>query len=398
MKIAMITPGLLPVPAVKGGAVEVLIEYLLEGNEKYKQHTIELYTVPSDEISAEKYQHTNIIQVQVKKTTQIINKLGNYFYKIFGIKKWRTSFGRELVKLLRNKEYDLIIFHNNLMAYRDVYEKTRHKEKLVYVVHNNVNDGDENHIIIANLIVRTARKVLAVSRYTMQNFQEVCESVSIDVLYNCIDLERYSHRILADEREELRQKYGINEKDFVFIYSGRIDVYKGVLELVQAFKQFQRREAKLLIVGASWFDDIKGDNPYLKQLQSEAECIKEHIIFTGFIKPSEMHRMYQISDCLVIPSVWEEPFGVVALEGMASKLPLIITNSGGLTEIVDEQCAIIVDKNHNLVYNLEQSMNAILCDKEKAKKMGESGYEKVMKEDQFNKKNYYKILCDKLRI
>lgn len=396
MRIAMITPGLLPVPAVKGGAVEVLIEYLIEGNENLKQHNIDLYTIANEEIRNCEYKYTNIIPVDIRKKTQIINKLTNMIYNIFGIKKWRTSFGRELVKLLNSQVYDMIIIHNNLMAYRDIYEKTNNKNNLVYVAHNDVNDGDENHLIIAKLIGRTASQILAVSEYTMNNFKEICENAKIDVLYNCIDLEKYSHRITSQERECLRNKYGISEKDFVFIYSGRIDIYKGVLELIQAFKKLEQKNTKLLIVGASWFDNENIKDEYAHKLYDESEMVKENIVFTGFIRPDEMPIMYQIADCLVVPSIWEEPFGVVALEGMASKLPLIVTNSGGLVEIVDEKCAFVVDKNKNLVKELSATMEKVSKDSIRAKEVAYLGYKKVYSVPEYDKENYYKVFCRKI--
>lgn len=396
MKIAMITPGLLPVPAVKGGAVEVLIQYLIEGNEKYKHHEIDLYTVSCDGINENKYQHTNIIPIKIGKATQIKNKLGNVFYQLFKIKKWRTSFGRELVKQMKDKEYDLVVFHNNLMAYRDIYENTKHKDNLVYVCHNNVNDGDENHIIIAKLIGRTAKKILTVSEYTKRNFQKISEDADIDVLYNCIDVERYSHRITLEERKAIREKYRIDEKDFVYIYSGRVDIYKGVLELVQAFKRLHQSNVKLMIVGASWFDEANADDQYLNKLKEEAAEMKEQIVFTGFVLPEKMPVMYQTADCLVVPSIWEEPFGVVALEGMASGLPLIVTRSGGLVEFVDEECAFIVDKDRNPVQELEIAMKKMHASKENCKKMAKNGYMRVRENDCFHKNNYYRYFLDKI--
>ena len=162
MRIAMITPGYLPVPAVKGGAVEVLIEELIKGNEREKKCVIDCYTINDENINKRKYKNTNIKIVEITALTKIKNRIMNYLYILFKIKKWRTSFSRELVKLLKKENYDYIVVHNNTMAYRDIYEKTNNKNNLVFILHNNIGD-DPNHIIIANLIGRTAKKILAVS-------------------------------------------------------------------------------------------------------------------------------------------------------------------------------------------------------------------------------------------
>lgn len=395
LKIAMITPGYLPVPAVKGGAVEVLIEELIKGNEEQKNCVIDCYTVDDENIRANKYRNTNIKIVKIKKTTQIINKLVNCSYKLFKRKKWRTSFSREMVKMLKKEKYDYIVVHNNLMAYRDIYEKTVHKDNLVYVLHNNIGD-DINHIIMAKLVGRTAKKVLAVSKYTRDDFTKITGSNNVDVLYNCIDFTRYSQSIVAEERKSLRERYNIKESDFVFIYSGRIDIYKGVLELVKAFEKLDNNNAKLLIVGKSWFGDDGNKDEYTEKIIEEAEEIKDKIVFSGFIEPENMPLMYQISDCLVVPSIWEEPFGVVALEGMASSLPLIVTNSGGLMEIVDDKCAFVVNKEHDIVNNLMVKMDEMMINREKSKEMGEYGRKCVIENPEYDSRKYFSYFCQKI--
>lgn len=394
MKIAMITPGYLPVPAVKGGAVEVLIEELLKGNETENKCTIDCYTIDDENIKKRCYRNTNIKVVNIKTFTRIRNKIVNSLYALFKIKKWRTSFSRELIKLLKKESYDYIVIHNNTMAYRDIYEKTANKNNLIYVLHNNIGD-DPNHIIIAKLIGKSARKVLAVSNYTKNDFIKITGAKNVDVLYNCIDFKRYLVKISHKEKQYMRAEYGISSKDFVFIYSGRIDIYKGVLELVKAFKKINREDTKLLVVGKSWFGDKTVKDEYTCKVQKEAEKVRDKIIFTGFVDPERMPLMYQMADCLVVPSIWEEPFGVVALEGMASGLPLIVTNSGGLPEIVNDKCAVIVNKEKDIVNNLTDEMNKMMINEAKAKKMGECARETVQSNLEYDSRNYFGLFLKK---
>lgn len=390
----MITPGYLPVPAVKGGAVEVLIEELIKGNEREKKCVIDCYTINDENINKRKYKNTNIKIVEITALTKIKNRIMNYLYILFKIKKWRTSFSRELVKLLKKENYDYIVVHNNTMAYRDIYEKTNNKNNLVFILHNNIGD-DPNHIIIANLIGRTAKKILAVSNYTKNDFVKLTKAKNVEVLYNCIDFTQYFSTISKEKKEDLRKKYHITNDDFVFVYSGRIDVYKGVLELVKAFKQMNNN-AKLLIVGKSWFGSKSIKDEYICKVKEETKGIKDRIIFTGFINPKQMPLMYQISDCLVVPSMWEEPFGVVALEGMASGLPLIVTNSGGLMEIVNDKCAVTVNKEENIVDNLAIEMNRMMINRDKTRKMGDYARETVFNNPEYDSRNYFNLFFEKI--
>lgn len=387
MKIAMITPGYLPVPAVKGGAVEVLIQYLVEGNEKDKRCNIDLYTVDDCEIEKYKYNYTKIIKISPSYWVKIKNKLLNKIYSVFRMKKWRTSFGREVVKKISKEKYDYVVIHNNLMAYRDIYEKTDNKENLIYVLHNNIDD-DENHVIIAKLIGKTAKKIISVSEYTKNHFLTIAKQGNVNVLHNCIDLNKYLKEIDCKTLQSNREKYGIRPNDFVFMYSGRIDKYKGVLELVKAFKKIKIINKKLLIVGKTWFGSENVNDDYIALLKEETQNIENEIIFTGFVKPENMPIMYKLADCLVIPSLWEEPFGVVALEGIVSKVPIIATNSGGLVEILDNGIGRIVEKEVDVVENLAKEMEFVKDNIEAAKLMADKGYNKVVNDKRYDKEYY----------
>lgn len=394
MKIAMISPGLLPVPAVKGGAVEVLTEYLIDGNENNNNCIIDLYTVFDKEVLNYNYSNTNVIFVHIHFITKLKNRLVNFFYKLFHIKKWRTSFNREVVRILKNQEYDLVVIQNNILIYEDIYSMTKNKDNLVYIAHNNVNDGDETHIRIAKKIGDTAHRILTVSNYTKNNFLQISSRANIDVLYNCIDVNKY---LSADnKRDELRNKYNIEENEYVFIYSGRIDVYKGVLELIKAFNNLKANDAKLIIVGKSWFDENMKADEYTKKLYDASKDLEDRIIFTGFISPNEMPYIYQIADCLMIPSTWEEPFGVVALEGMISKLPIIGTETGGLREVLNPEYATLIKNDENIIISLADAMNNALCNKKEYYRKGQTGFKKIIEWQEVQKSNYYNNFIEKL--
>lgn len=398
MKIAMITPGYLPVPAVNGGAVEILIQRLIEGNEKGEENTIDVYSNDNIALDNYSYKNTNIIKVKISRYTQVINGITNKLYQITKRKKWRTSYGREVIKRLRNKEYDFVVVHNNLMAYRDIYELTENKENLVYVLHNDINVNDENHVIIAKLIGRTAKKILAVSNFSKNEFVKLTGNGNIDVLYNCVKLEEY--RDICDDQYicRMKEEYGIADSDFVFMFSGRIDIYKGVLELIKAFKRLKYENVKLLVVGKSWFDEGEGNDSYSLEVEEQSREIKDRIVFTGFVKPEKMPFYYKMADCLVVPSIWEEPFGVVALEGMAAGLALIVTDSGGLTEVIDDTCAFVVEKENDLIQNLYQAMEKIYLEPIIVEKMKRNAISRVNSISEFDSKNYYKYFCEKLEI
>jgi glycosyltransferase involved in cell wall biosynthesis len=93
----------------------------------------------------------------------------------------------------------------------------------------------------------------------------------------------------------------------------------------------------------------------------------------------------QLADISVLPSMWEEPFGLTIVEAMAVGLPLITTRSGGIPEIC-EGVAVIVERN-NIVKNLADAILYLYQDAEKRKRMASASLERAKL---FDKKTYAK--------
>ena len=106
-----------------------------------------------------------------------------------------------------------------------------------------------------------------------------------------------------------------------------------------------------------------------------------------------MYKYYSISDVAVFPTISEEGFGLVAVEAMSKKLPLIVTNSGGMKEIVTDKCGLKVDIDEDLVKNLSKKMSILAKDKELRKRMGEEGY---IESQKYSDRNYYNDFVDAL--
>jgi glycosyltransferase involved in cell wall biosynthesis len=80
---------------------------------------------------------------------------------------------------------------------------------------------------------------------------------------------------------------------------------------------------------------VAGKGPELDSLRSLAWNlgVGEKILFTGFISDQDRDRLFKIADCAVFPSLYE-PFGIVALEAMAAKCPVVVSEVGGLRDVV----------------------------------------------------------------
>lgn len=387
-RMAVISAGFVPVPAVDGGAGEVLTTEIINGNEIKGDYYMDIYTIESPKLDKFQYKNAEIIQIHISKWNWFFCKVRNAFLKLFKRKYRFIPYNRALLKAFRDN-YDVILIENNMQVYEDIYKYAKNgTDNMIYHMHNDI-DGTTKPEYLCEFIAKTAKVILPVSEYIKNHFYSVAPNDKMKVLYNCIDLEVFDAN-KKDKTDELKEKYGIKKNDFVFLYTGRVCPEKGILELVKAFKELSKMydNIKLLVVGSRWYNLIAKDE-YFEQLIEESKGYEDKIVFTGYVFPEDMPDIYTLGDTLVIPSMWEEPFGVVALEGMAMKVPMIVTNSGGLVEVADSKISMVVDKNSNVVEKLANAMEKMLSDKQVREGLKEKAYKKIQSDNKFNKDYYY---------
>ena len=124
----------------------------------------------------------------------------------------------------------------------------------------------------------------------------------------------------------IRKKYKYIENEKLIIFAGRLEKVKGIMELIDAFKDIVESipDARLIIAGSGDFNHcLEKARPYSK-----------YITFTGYLSKEQLYELYFIADVGVIPSIHEE-FGYVAIEMMLNKLPVIVHKTTGLAEITN---------------------------------------------------------------
>lgn len=395
MRIAIVTPGWLPVPAVDGGAIEVLITEIIKGNEKNELFNIDLYTIHSDKLKSFKYNKTKIIPIKDNLYLKIKCRALNFINKLTKNENTYFSYNQSIISKIKKNKYDYIIVENNLYLYKDIYYNTSNKDNLIFHVHNDIIYPNNN---LCNLILDTAHKIITVSEFLKQQVNKVKSNKKTFVLYNCVD-QHYFCRSNVTNLIDLKNKYKIDKDDIIVMYAGRINKDKGVLELVKAFKMLDNNpNLKLIIVGSSWFNIIDKDD-YLEEVIRQSDSIKNRIIFTGYVFPKDMPNILGLADLGVIPSLWEEVFGVIALEMMSMEIPIINTISGGLPEVVDEKCAILIPRDKNLISNLSSNIELLISNEALRMYMGKNGRKRIESTKEFHQDYYYdnfaKIILDK---
>lgn len=368
MKILIISSGFFPVTNHMGGAIENLIEtYLKENDEKFK-NDITLYSVKTNRYVNVEQNYLKNTQIRIIDKTKISYKVRQIFKLLENklTKKYNGNvYINQVVKDLNDKKefglYDCIIVEN-IGKFVPIIRKYT-KSKIIFHLHNDyLNVNTEN----ANKIVESCDYIWCVSEFIANRVKEINKNNSniqrkVKVLYNGIDMQMFKKSITESEKIELKKKYGFRTEDKIILYTGRLMPEKGVKELLLATKELlnDRKDIGLLIVGGTRQINRNNDG-YVIELKKIADTMTNKVIFTGNIPYEELYKFYSISDIQVIPSIWNEAFGLTVVEGMAASIPLIVTNSGGIPEIVDKNNTIIINVDSKLVYNLYKSLSHCL--------------------------------------
>jgi len=127
------------------------------------------------------------------------------------------------------------------------------------------------------------------------------------------------------------------------LFTGRIVEDKGLHILFDALEKSQSAIAPLLekhhhkleirIVGAPLFGK-ESTSAYAREIEERLKLSSLHVVFTGYLNKLELSREYLRSDILVVPSIWEEPFGIVNVEGMYFQSVVLASRCGGIPEII----------------------------------------------------------------
>ena len=295
-------------------------------------------------------------------------------------------------------KFDCIHAHDWLVTYSAKTLKDAFNIPIVSTIHatesgrnSGIHDDTQRYINDTEwLLTYESSEVIVNSNYMKRELQRLfgLPFEKINVIPNGINLTNFNG---IDKDYDFRRKYAMdNEK--IILYIGRLVHEKGVQHLISAMPKIINgyNDTKLIIGGkGGMYDELRE--------QAKNLGIENKVYFTGYLSSKEVQKMYKCADIAVFPSTYE-PFGIVALESMLAGVPTVVSDIGGLNEIVDHGVTgmksyagnsnSIADSVLALLYNHQ------LCDnitkKAKAKVKKEFNWNKIAKDTYFT---YEKAIC-----
>ena len=227
-------------------------------------------------------------------------------------------------------------------------------------------------------------------------FKNTLESIKYFAIPNAI--------VAQNTLDEVKQYYNnrpYEDNTFVFAFSGRICREKGVLNLLKAFQKLYKKNKNVHLVifgGAGAIGKYDKKTPYLEECHHYALENELPINFTGFIDNKDLIKGLSQIDVLVLPtdnSLSEEGMPLCLLEAMSLGKPIIVTDSGGNSEVVKDQVNGMLIKSNPYIDELSEAMLKISMNKELYIKFSKEAYTSYIENYTYNR--YTKMFIDSLQ-
>lgn len=335
--ILTISPGVLPLPPVLGGAVENMIARLhpaIAGS--YATEYTSVRPPPHRLQSAQGLEGSLVHYIDS------INPLSDFGFdnqfELHESDRW-PDYRDFCTQLAAQRRPNIIHVHNEAHLLRSLRGAVPGAKTLLHVNDEVVTRMRPGELHELN---RACDKILACSGHVRSEIEKAFAAAgaprpSMEVFYNFVDLQEYDPaRIPPEEVSVLRKQLELGDGP-VMLFVGRMIEQKGPHLALRAFRRLAdaRPDARLVFVGAPWYSR-SNESPFVSLVRSEAAPVADRIRFTGYVDHSRMPMYYALADVVCVPSIWDDPSPFVAYEAQAMARPVLASTRGGIPEIVED--------------------------------------------------------------
>jgi spore coat protein SA len=351
-RILMICTEKLPVPPVRGGAIQTYIAGVAPILSQH--HHITILGITDPDLPTEQ-------------------KIGNVNYvRVPG--KLLETYMEGVVAYLSQNSFDLIHIFNRPRLVTPVRKVAPHS-RIVLSMHNDMFIPEKIHPTEAEMALEQVDHIVTVSDYVGRTIANLYPQASdkLRTIYSGVDLKRYipdTPDTARKEREALRREYNLDSKQ-VILFVGRLSPKKGADILVRAMNELaeKHKDVALVLVGSKWYSDEEITD-YVAYVRALAARSSIPIVTTGFVPADQVHKWFWAGDIFVCPSQWEEPLARVHYEAMAAELPIVTTARGGNPEIIpSSENGLIITQPEN-PQAFAEALSTLLSNPKLMKQMG----------------------------
>ncbi|MDM9385049.1 glycosyltransferase family 4 protein [Chlorogloeopsis sp. ULAP01] len=271
----------------------------------------------------------------------------DFFHWIANMNESMGSHGGKL--MLEEGPFDIIHAHDWVVGDAAIALKHSFKVPLIATIHatehgryNGIYTDTQRYISgKEELLAYNAWRIIVCTDYMRREVERALHSPwnKIDVIYNGIRPEKKRHHEYF-HAQDFRRQFAEDGENIVY-YVGRMTYEKGISVLLSAAPKVlweMGGYVKFVIIGGGNTDNLKK--------QAWDLGIWHKCYFTGFMSDEYLDKFQTIADCAVFPSLYE-PFGIVALESFASRVPVVVSDTGGFPEVVQHTKTGIVTYTNN---------------------------------------------------
>jgi glycogen(starch) synthase len=315
-------------PLIEGG----LARHVRKLSENLVQLGVEVHVLTRGDGSAPDEQMLNGVHVHRVREPQRPRDLAEF---VTWIEHMNTDMLGAGIALGDDFDFDVIHGHDWLVASASDHLARRFDIPLVMTIHATeygrhqgwVDKHPQSHIHgVEKWVTNRADAVIACSAYMREHIADIygLEESDVAVIPNGIDPSDLQP---MENLDELRAAFAAPDEKLVLLV-GRLVYEKGFQVALEALPTLIENVGNVRFL-------VAGSGTHEEELKAQAEelGLMEHGTFVGWIGDDVLHSLYRIADLTVVPSIYE-PFGLVALEAMASGCPCLVADTGGLKEVV----------------------------------------------------------------
>ncbi|MBE9033674.1 glycosyltransferase [aff. Roholtiella sp. LEGE 12411] len=315
MKILLVCTEKLPVPFIRGGAIQTYIDEILPYLNR--EHKITVFSVTDPDLA----------EHEVRDGIRYERAGGD-----------TEAYYQAVANFVAGEMFDWVIIYNR-PKYLPLVAAAAPNSRFLLSMHNEMFGDGKIAPEVARHCLQIVEKVVTVSEFIAHGIADLFPEYrhKLQPVYAGVNLKRFQPPWASDaakRRADLLAAHGLKDRKVV-LSVGRLSKKKGPHILLSAFSEVieQHPSAVLLLVGSKWYGKNEED-AYVLELKKLAQSLGDYVRLSGFISPVEIPDYFLLGDIFVCASQWQEPLARVHYEAMATGLSIITTARGGNSEVI----------------------------------------------------------------